>query len=271
MLLYLRVIVMTLGNRLRAARKRSGYTQKQLAEMIGAKHNSVSNWENGLNMPDPATIEYICDTLSVTPNYLFLGEEIPAILRGDFSSEEIGLLTKYRRLDISSKGAVDLLIDYYCGISADKIVNLNNGAEVAESFEPARELLAQKPKFTVINGMISSQSVAAGTGTYLDKDSFDNISVEKNDLTRRAAFYVPVSGKSMEPKFHDGDILIVEQSAVKLGEIGIFTLDGSGFVKIRGKGELISLNPDYDPIPMNDDIVCNGKVIGILEPEWIIV
>lgn len=255
---------------MRAARKRNGYTQKQLAEKIGAKHNSVSNWENGLNMPDPATIECICETLSVTPNYLLLGEELPAISRGDFSSVEIGLLNKYRRLDISSKGAVDALIDYYCGLAADKIVNLPSRAETDKNSEPASGVPVEKSEFTFISGMISSQSVAAGTGTYLDKDAFDNISVEKNDLTRRAAFYVPVSGNSMEPKFHDGDVLIIEHSAVRLGEIGIFTLDGSGFVKIRGKNELISLNPDYDPIPMNDDIVCNGKVIGILEPEWII-
>lgn len=261
--------MMTLGNRLRDARKRNGYTQKQLAEKIGAKHNSVSNWENGLNMPDPGTIECICDILSVTPNYLLLGEEIPAISRGDFSSAEIGLLNKYRRLDKNSQGAIDVLVDYYCSL-AGKSIELPKRGIFASNIDTVRELPTQNPDLEVINGLISSQSVAAGTGTYLDRDSFDSISVEKNDITRRAAFYVPVSGDSMEPEFHDGDILIIEQTSVKVGETGIFTLDGSGFVKVRGKGELISLNPDYAPIPMNDDIVCNGKVIGKLEPEWIV-
>lgn len=249
-------------------RKQNGYTQKQLAEKIGAKHNSVSNWENGLNMPDPATIEYICEILHTTPNYLLLGEEIPAISRGDFSSDEMGLLNKYRRLDRSSQGAVNALVDYYCGLTAKQAVEIRS--EIAINLESTQELPVNEPMLEVINGMISSQSVAAGTGTYLDRDSFDSISVEKNELTCRAAFYVPVSGNSMEPKFYDGDILIIERSEVRINEIGIFTLDGRGFVKIRGKGNLISINPDYDPIPMNDDIICNGKVIGILEPEWIV-
>lgn len=260
---------MTLGNRLRDARKRNGYTQKQLAEKIGAKHNSVSNWENGLNAPDPATIECICEILSVTPNFLLLGEEIPAISRGDFTSAEISLLGKYRRLDKHSQGAIDALLDYYCGL-VGKVIELPTREQPEPIREVAQNSVTHNPSATVINGRISSQSVAAGTGTYLDHDLFDTISVEQNDLTRRAAFYVPVSGNSMEPKYHDGDILIIQQTTVKVGEIGIFTLDGSGFVKIRGTDELISLNPDYAPIPMNDDIVCNGKVIGTLEPEWIV-
>ena len=49
---------MTFGQRLRKARKERGFTQKQLADLIDAKHNSVSDWENDKNKPDPDTIEY---------------------------------------------------------------------------------------------------------------------------------------------------------------------------------------------------------------------
>lgn len=261
---------MSLGNRLRNARKRTGYTQKQLAEKIGAKHNSVSNWENGLNMPDPVTIEALCGTLGVTPNYLLMGDEIPAISRGEFTSAEIGFLNKYRMLDQNSKGAVDTLLDYYSGLTAVKAFELPKRAVAVQNIKVVDGVESVGREFEVITGMISSQSVAAGTGTYLDKDSFDNISVQKNDMTRIADFYVPVSGDSMEPRFHDADILIIAKAPVKRGEIGVFTLDGSGFVKVLGDKELISLNPDYDPIPMNDDIVCNGKVIGVLDSAWIV-
>ena len=61
---------MSLGENLRAARKRAGFTQKQLAELIGAKHNSISNWENNQNKPDPDTIEIICGVLNISPNQL---------------------------------------------------------------------------------------------------------------------------------------------------------------------------------------------------------
>ena len=52
---------MAFGERLRNARKNKGLTQKQLADLIGAKHNSISDWENNKNRPDPDTIEYITE------------------------------------------------------------------------------------------------------------------------------------------------------------------------------------------------------------------
>ena len=48
-----------------------------------------------------------------------------------------------------------------------------------------------------------------------------------------------------------------------------YYINGSGYVKKRGETSLLSLNPLYEPIPMNDSIRCNGKVVGILKPDWI--
>lgn len=62
---------MTFGQRLRKARKERGFTQKQLADLIDAKHNSVSDWENDKNKPDPDTIEYICGALDIPVSFLF--------------------------------------------------------------------------------------------------------------------------------------------------------------------------------------------------------
>ena len=65
---------MTLGERIRAARNAKGLTQKQLAEKIGAKHNSISDWENDKNCPDTSTIQHLCQALDCEPNY-FLGSD----------------------------------------------------------------------------------------------------------------------------------------------------------------------------------------------------
>ena len=40
---------MNFGEKLRQARKNCRLTQKELAEAVGAKHNSISNWENGVS------------------------------------------------------------------------------------------------------------------------------------------------------------------------------------------------------------------------------
>lgn len=59
------------GDNLKAARKAAGMTQKELADAVGAKHNSVSNWEKGLNAPSKDTIEKLCEVLQLVPNELF--------------------------------------------------------------------------------------------------------------------------------------------------------------------------------------------------------
>lgn len=95
---------MTLGERIRSARKLKRMTQKELASKIGAAHNSVSDWENNKNKPDPDTIELICGVLDITPNYI-LGSSEDAL-----SPSEKALINKYRALDSHGKEAVDTIL-----------------------------------------------------------------------------------------------------------------------------------------------------------------
>ena len=62
--------MVSLGDRIREARKKKELTQRQLADMIGAKHNSVSDWENNKNKPDPNTIKLLMKALDVDANLL---------------------------------------------------------------------------------------------------------------------------------------------------------------------------------------------------------
>ena len=61
---------MTFGEKIKSARVAKKYTQKQLADLINAKHNSVSDWEKDKSKPDMDTIELICGALDITPSYL---------------------------------------------------------------------------------------------------------------------------------------------------------------------------------------------------------
>ena len=62
---------MTLGEKLKAARKKAGYTQAQLAEQLGVRHNSISNWERDLNRPSTDLLQQLCQALGVQPGYFF--------------------------------------------------------------------------------------------------------------------------------------------------------------------------------------------------------
>ncbi|MBR1723436.1 MAG: helix-turn-helix transcriptional regulator, partial [Ruminococcus sp.] len=109
--------------------------------------------------------------------------------------------------------------------------------------------------------------VSAGTGVYLDNCYKGKIDVELTELSRHADYVLRVSGNSMEPNYHNEDlVLICSQPTINLGEIGIFVLNGEGYVKKLGKDRLISLNSDYDDIIFseNDSIYCMGKVMGVV-------
>ena len=117
------------------------------------------------------------------------------------------------------------------------------------------------------------QPVSAGSGVYLSEECMEKIRVKFDMQTARADFCVTVSGDSMEPKFHDGDILLVhEQPDVEKGEFGIFVINDEGYVKQRGEQKLISLNPNYENIPFHpdDDIICSGKVVGVLDKSLLV-
>ena len=80
-----------------------------------------------------------------------------------------------------------------------------------------------------------------------------------------ADYAVRVSGNSMLPRFVDRQIVFIhEQPGLEEGEIGIFLLNNNIYLKKLGEGYLISLNPEYDPIPIqdHDDLRVFGKVVG---------
>jgi len=62
------------GNKIKAARKAAGMTQRQLASKIGVKNTSISNWEKNISRPDPDTIAKICGALEIDAGFLFDAE-----------------------------------------------------------------------------------------------------------------------------------------------------------------------------------------------------
>ncbi|MCD7830705.1 MAG: XRE family transcriptional regulator [Firmicutes bacterium] len=115
---------------------------------------------------------------------------------------------------------------------------------------------------------------SAGIGeSLLNDDDTQDWTVEVNAETRKADFCVTIHGDSMKPTYRDGDIALVrQQPSVEVGEVGIFALNGEGYIKKLGRGELVSLNTLYRNISFgeDDEIRCFGKVVGILDEDWIV-
>ncbi len=112
--------------------------------------------------------------------------------------------------------------------------------------------------------------VSAGVGEFLADSTREDIVIPDDPRTAEADYALRIRGDSMEPKYHSGDILLIQTAeSVEAGELGIFVLDGSGYFKKYGGDHLISLNPAYPPILLKDfdSVACCGRVVGKLKKK----
>ena len=65
-----------IGKFIAECRKKKKLTQSELAESLGVTDRSVSNWENGKNMPDLSLFKPLCAKLDITINELLSGEKL---------------------------------------------------------------------------------------------------------------------------------------------------------------------------------------------------
>lgn len=231
----------TLGERIRGAREKKGLMQSELAQLVGVKSGAViSNWENDLNKPNADQLVNLCRALGVTLSYLLDYHNVDV---GELSEDEMNLVGNFRALDDTGKEHVKT------------VLNWEN-----ERIASSQEVTAQMP----VRIIQYFQKVSAGSGQIIEDDlPPESISIPDIPKFRRAAYALMVSGRSMEPMFYDGELLLIEPTCiVDIGEIGIFSVDGMCYVKKRGERELISLNSEYRNIPLNSEARCMGRVIG---------
>ena len=252
-------------NKLKALREEQGLSMMEIAKQLNMPYTTYVNYEKGAREPNSEMLIKFSKFFNVTIDYLIgNSEQKNKIFDGNcderlktniddeakFTSEEKTHIKKYRTLDEHGKKAVDCI--------------LNVEFERVES--------TRTPVIPISNIITLSefeQPVSAGKGVYLgDGSQTITREVPSTEETRKADFILRVSGDSMEPKYSDGDrLLIKRQHDVGIGEIGIFILNNEGFVKKKEKDRLVSLNPAYEDIIFNDEdsIECKGKVIGKIQ------
>lgn len=238
---------------LKAARKKTGKTQKEVAEGIGIGQGTYKNYETGAREPNGETLVAIANYFGVTTDYLLgrpdAAEPVDTLRRlcdeKSCSAPEEELLRQYMELPHEARQAVVRFI--------------NDATEKA--LRQKRDSVPQK--LLVLKR--SLHKVSAGTGYDLnDPDAWETVTVRDTDESRQADFLLEIEGDSMENTFHDGETVCVQQTpSVEVGQIGVFFVDGCGYIKELGKGCLISHNSSYDPIPLQGtDNRCIGRVLG---------
>ena len=85
------------------------------------------------------------------------------------------------------------------------------------------------------------------------------------DAPKDADFALRVRGDSMSPNYNDDDIVFVKKCVlVESGQVGVFYLNGEGYMKQLQGNRLMSLNVEYGTVTVNehDSFYVAGRVVG---------
>lgn len=228
----------------------------QLQEMgFDISDKTLYGYEKGIRMPNADIFIALC-TIYNCKNVV----EIFSGIEPDYSipdDHEWKIIEKYRSLDSYGQETVNIILD--------REVTRVSALQEKETRLAELEQLTAATGNRLINYYYRLAS--AGTGQILfDMPPTKQISIPDTLQYSKVSYAIGVNGNSMEPVYSDGDILLVELvEEINFGEIGIFCVDGECYVKKLGQQELISLNPEYKNIPLNEESRCMGKVVDKLK------
>ena len=256
------------ARRVHEARKRAGLSQQALADRLHVSRNTVVNWESGRCLTDYKTAVALCEVLGLSLNEL----SIPAPEAGfegsrsiprdaddtasQFTTGERRLLQLYRQLTDGGRRMAE-----------ESLKALLRQEEEGLSEPPAGKehvfrLFAEYPS-----------AAAAGSGGEFGDTRPKPIILQSNPRNRLANAVVRVSGDSMEPVYHDGDLLYFRYAnTARTGtDVVCSTIHGAIVKRMGEDGGLFSVNPQR-PFRMKteaDNVRLLGVVTGIAEPgDW---
>ena len=233
------------GTVLKEARKKARIQQKDFAEMLGVSRNTVINWEADKYKPDHELLPEICSLLGVSLNDLFGINDGRSVSRPEFN-----LILDYRELsDVGKKFAESMLAT---------LLETERKAK-DEEFRKTYRLFGK-----------AATKAAAGTGCDFVDSPLEPIFIKRNTRNKRADSIVEVSGDSMLPVYHNGDLVYVQHTqGIDPGEdVVCSSADGMVIKRVTADRKLVSVNPalPYGDKSEDDHVRVIGRVIGIVEP-----
>ena len=195
-----------IGQRLFEARKRKGLTLAELSSLLGQRglaiqKTGLQRWESGQSIPNAYQLLAVCHALDIT-SVLDYFSDVP-----DLNGEGMKKLAEYKA-DLVATG----------------------------KYRPQPK--APSPKIIYIEKPVSNLPASAGTGEFLDENSFEMVRFPASTVPEDAEFGIRVSGDSMEPVYHDGQIVWVRScDSLIPGEVGIMMYDGEGYLKVYNEQE----------------------------------
>ena len=230
------------GAIIRINRRKQNLTQSDLAEKLNIPKTYVGHWEAGRSRPDLNLIPALCNALGISLSCFFGTPENEDAL----TERERHFMEGYREVDTRDRMILDSTLETMMTLKEEAL------------WEYCRN------NFLLMDHNV--QTAAAGSGTILEEDTETyKTFIRVSPKAERADEIVTVSGSSMEPMFRHGQEVFVEHTPdLAVGEIGLFVVNGNGYIKQLQEGYLHSLNPEYDDIQLHESDAARivGRVLG---------
>ena len=230
-------------------RKEAGITQKQLAEAVGIKPSTLSDYINLRSAPSFGIIQKLADYFKIKKSDI------------DTTFKEESIFTLPDAPDSLTQQITDKVVQL---TTPNKKIVLRTSEELLESQE--REVNEELFEYHVF------EKLSAGTGYgYAEDRNYDTVYFDKNIAHDLASW---VYGDSMEPDFADGSVALIKDTGWDYdGAIYAVDWDGQSYIKKVYKEKdglrLVSLNDKYDDkfARWEEDPRIIGKVVGNFMPQ----
>ena len=221
----------------------------------------LSHYVNDRSTPDEKRRHLLSLALGVTEPWLMGYVDAEEAL----SQSERSLIGNYRKLKPPFKEKIENQIQQLISLQMKELPQPSRTklAKVGKS----EKLYLEKSSGTIIYPDIIGAAAGEGTSHYADFNVDEIMIPTEQAYTDRNIIPLYVKGDSMEPKYYDGDVIWVDldNKSIDLHQIGVFDTEFGRVVKKRGADELISLNPDYPDIELNEYMAFGtlGAVIAV--------
>lgn len=239
---------------IKEAREEAGFSQRELAEIVGVAPNTFHGYESGKHDPKSDLLVKIAIACHVSVDFLLgIQNKESKKITPLYSSEARKLAKDFDTLDSHGQSAVRGLMD-------EELNRMAELDELAKFREPEEEQVI--PRYL--------SPYAAGVASPIFGEEYEDYTLQSGD-PKGAVFAVKVQGDSMEPYIKDGSTVFCNKDPMRDGDIGVFIVDGAGVIKQYHKEGgivyLFSLNrkrADADimlPPSSGRNLSCQGRVI----------
>lgn len=225
-----------------------GLNPRQLAIALDFKYTTVNDWVNAKTYPRIDKIEMLANFFNVSKSDL----------------------VENKNEEMATTSPVQAIYDQLTPPRQAKALTYLE-----------KQLLEQNEEETKINEVSEviqlysynyyDHPASAGTGQYLNDVRVEQIELP---IDVDADFVIPIKGDSMEPDYHDGDLVFIQTSVdLNNGVIGVFNYNGEAYIKQlvidTEQSYLHSLNPKYKDMPITPetDFRIIGEVVGRYKEE----